>query len=130
MDRGKLLHRLAIWGPVAGYLALIFYLSSQSRIPWARLAPDYLEHGVEYAGLAVVLARALNDGLGRPVPRRTLLLTLLLCVAYAATDEIHQRFVPDRYSDIMDVLSDAVGSCLGLIVLHLAQWMRAGGDAA
>lgn len=120
-----LLHAVWLWGPLLGYGYLIFYLSSLSHIPYASEAPDYLEHGIEYFGLGVLTARALNDGLGRPVPLRTLSGALLLCVAYAASDEIHQMFVPDRYADITDVLSDAVGASLGLGALRLIQRLRA-----
>ena len=122
------LRALWIWGPVLLYLAGIFYLSSLSSIPWASVYPDSLEHALEYAGLAVLLARALNGGLGRPVPPARLFLALGLCVLYGATDEIHQRFVPDRFADITDVLSDAAGAAVGLLMLRLvmriAPWTR------
>ncbi len=51
----------------------------------------------------------------------TALLTLSLCIAYAITDEVHQMFVPDRYADVRDVLSDAAGAGAGLGLLYLAQ---------
>jgi VanZ family protein len=108
------LHALWIWVPLFAYLMLIFYLSSLSRIPWAARYPDYLEHSVEYMGLAILAARALNNGLVRPVSRRTLLIAFSLCITYAISDEIHQMFVPDRFADVTDVLSDAVGAGIGL----------------
>jgi len=112
------LSALVLWGPVAAYLALIFYLSSLSQIPWAAAYPDYLEHAVEYLGLGVLTARALNRGLTRAVPPRTLLLAFILCVGYAISDEIHQKFVPNRFADVTDVVSDAVGAGTGLLALH------------
>ena len=113
------LHALWIWVPLFAYLVLIFYLSSLSRISWASRYPDWLEHAVEYMGLAILAARALNNGLVRPVPARTLLIAFGLCIAYAISDEIHQMFVPDRFSDVTDVLSDAVGAGIGLAGLHV-----------
>jgi VanZ family protein len=118
MDGRTLLHRLWIWGPVVAYVIFIFYLSGLSQIPWGEVAPDYLSHALEYCGLAVLVARALNDGLSRAVPTRTLLLAFALCVAYAATDEFHQMFVPNRFADITDVLSDAAGASVGLLAVH------------
>jgi len=118
------LHALWIWVPLLAYLVLIFYLSSLSKIPWAPRYPDYLEHSVEYLGLAILAARALNNGLTRPVPVRTLLLAFALCIAYAISDEIHQKFVPDRFSDVTDVLSDAVGAGVGLGALHVTGRLR------
>ena len=126
----RLLHQIGLWGPPLAYGYLIFYLSSLSHIPFASEAPDYLEHGVEYFGLAVLMARALNDGLRHPVPWRTLVVALLLCVGYAATDEIHQMFVPNRFADITDVLSDAVGASLGLATLRFGQRLLSRPDVA
>jgi VanZ family protein len=112
------IHALWIWGPLFGYLVLIFYLSSLSQFPWTPRYPDYLEHALEYLGLAILTARALNNGLLQPVPARTFLIAFTLCVAYAISDEIHQMFVPSRFADVRDVLSDAVGTGLGLGLLH------------
>ncbi len=115
------LHVLWIWGPLLVYVVFIFYLSSLSQIPWAASYPDYLEHSIEYLGLAILTARALNNGLHRPIPPRTLLVAFLLCVAYATSDEIHQKFVPDRYADVTDVLSDAFGAGVGLGALQVGR---------
>jgi VanZ family protein len=116
-----LLRGLWIWGPVAAYVFIIFYLSSQSQIPWASPYPDYVGHTLEYAGLAVLVARALNDGLLRPVPPRRLGLSLLLCSSCGAADELYQRLTPDRFSDVLDLLSDAGGAALALAALWLLQ---------
>ena len=112
------LRALFLWGPLAAYLGIIFYLSSLSQVPWASAYPDYLEHGVEYLGLGVLTARALNRGLNRAIPPRTLVLAFVLCVGYAISDEIHQMFVPNRFADVTDVVSDAVGAGTGLLALR------------
>ena len=117
------LRALWIWGPLFAYVVLIFYLSSLSRIPWAARYPDYLEHSIEYLGLAILTARALNNGLLRPMPGRILLASFSLCVGYAIIDEIHQMFVPDRLADVTDVLSDAIGAGSALGALHLGRWL-------
>lgn len=122
---GGVLRALWIWGPVAAYVFIIFYLSSQSQIPWAATYPDDLSHALEYGGLAVLVARALNDGLMRPVPRHRLALTLLLCASCGAADELYQRLTPDRFSDVRDLLSDTIGAALALAALWMLQ--RAGG---
>jgi VanZ family protein len=112
-----------IWGPVLGYIALIYYLSSLSRFPWSPPYPDYVLHAAEYLVLAVLTARAFNGGLLRPVPPHILGLTFALCVLYAISDEIHQLYVLDRYGDVMDVVADAAGAAIGLAGIHLAQRM-------
>jgi VanZ family protein len=113
--------RLWIWAPVFIYVVLIFYISSLSDVSWSSSYPDQLLHAAEFLGLAILVARALNGGLLRPIQPRILLLAFLLCVLYAISDEIHQMFVPNRYADYADVLSDAVGAAIGLFAIHLTQ---------
>ncbi len=121
MNGPALARRVWIWAPLLAYLALIFYLSSRSQVPWAADYPDYLLHAFEYAGLAVLAARALNDGLVRRVPESRLRTVFVACVAYAISDEIHQYFVPGRSSDYRDVLADACGAAIILAVLWVGQ---------
>lgn len=40
------------------------------------------------------------------------------CLAVAAIDEFHQSFVPSRTSKIQDVLIDACGGMLALLITH------------
>jgi len=117
------MRRLWFWGPVIVYVAVIFYLSSLSDISVAAPYPDHILHAGEYFGLAILVARALNGGLQRPISSRSLLLAFLFCVIYAVSDEIHQMFVPNRYADLTDVLSDVVGAALGLLGLLFMQRM-------
>ena len=126
MRRSTLAHALGIWGPVVLYVGMIFYLSSQSKIPWAARYPDWIEHPVEYAGLAVLMARALNDGLRRPFRPGLILRAFLLCVACGIADECWQWFTPDRMSDVRDVINDSIGSGLALVALVLGRRLLAG----
>ncbi len=49
---------------------------------------------------------------------RTILAAMLLCFLFAASDEWHQTFVPDRYGTVQDVFIDSIGICIaGLILL-------------
>ena len=110
-----------IWGPLVAYGFLIFYLSGLSQVPWTASYPDYVAHSIEYMGLAVLTARAFNNGLLRPFSGRTLALAFLLCLGYAISDEIHQMFVPNRFADVTDVLSDAAGAAAGLLGLRFGR---------
>ncbi|MGN0655439.1 MAG: VanZ family protein, partial [Ruminiclostridium sp.] len=48
------------------------------------------------------------------------LLAIIVCVFYAAVDEIHQLFVPGRTAKITDVLIDGAGSIMGMLILRIA----------
>ena len=118
--------RVVTWGPAILYLGVIYYVSSQPQVGWATPYPDKLLHVSEYLVLSVLLARALNNGIRRPVPMGRLLLAWGLCAGYAVSDEIHQVFVPGRSPDARDALADACGAALGLLMLQAAQaaWLK------
>ena len=46
-------------------------------------------------------------------------LAILICVLYAASDEIHQIFVPGRSCRVIDILLDSFGSISGIIIYDL-----------
>ena len=43
---------------------------------------------------------------------------VLICMAYAITDEIHQIFVNGRSGEIKDVLIDTCGSTVGILLIE------------
>ena len=112
--------RMARWLAVAGWMALIFFLSSQSRLP---SPPDPLldllfkkaAHFTAYAVLAVLFHRAL------PPARWIWALAWLLTVVYAGSDEWHQSFVPGRHPSPWDVVIDACGAATGLLVVWIVR---------
>jgi VanZ family protein len=77
-------------------------------------------HVTEYAVLTALLWRALrNRQRGRVLPWdwRLAARTFGLIVAYAASDEVHQLFVPTREGRIRDVLYDSAGAAAALLLL-------------
>lgn len=117
MTARSTLRRIVVWGPLVGYLGLIYYLSSRPSVGWAAPIWDKLLHFLEYGGLALLTARALNGSIRRAIPVRRLVLAGLLVVAYAISDEIHQAFVPPRQSDWRDVVADALGTVTMLVLI-------------
>lgn len=102
--------RVQAWALVFAWMAMIFGLSAQSRLP--DLGPNLIEiqdiigHFVVYAGLAFWLARALRR---TPGVRHPLVWTVVLATLYALSDELHQAFVPNRHADPFDILVDLLG---------------------
>ena len=108
-----------LWLPVAGYMAGIFWLSSQSVLPGVSMIPDWLNydwlhHGTAYAGLAVVVRAGPRGGRLRAVGTASLVGAWTIATVYGVTDEFHQSFVPGRTADPRDLLADGVGAALGL----------------
>lgn len=44
-----------------------------------------------------------------------IVISMAICTAYAAFDELHQRFVPGRSGELTDVLIDCFGSACGIV---------------
>jgi VanZ family protein len=76
-------------------------------------------HMLGYALLAAAYFHALNRSLR--TPRTQLIAAACLVLCYAASDEIHQKFVQGRTSSIYDVLVDMTGAAIGLALLS---WIR------
>ncbi|PYI75254.1 MAG: hypothetical protein DMF04_10765 [Verrucomicrobia bacterium] len=131
---------LRYWLPIAIWLALIFIGSTDlmsaehtSRfigplLHWlyptispftilrVQLFVRKLAHVSEYAVLAVLLYRAVVHTTLKGRRALSAALVLVLCAAYAASDEFHQSFVPSRTASVRDVMIDICGATLALIL--------------
>jgi VanZ family protein len=110
---------------VAAWCGLIFVASDQPNL---RVSDDDLldlvlrksAHLAVFGVLAALVAGALAP---RGVPARSkLVVAWLTTVAYAASDEWHQTFVPGRSGEPRDVMIDAVGATAGLLLF--VAWRR------
>jgi len=122
-DRGRMmtvvLRRVSLWLPPIVYMAIIFQLSAEPN-PLPEITSrvwDKLLHATEYAGLAVLLCRALlGEGLGAIA---AVIVAALATSVYGASDEVHQLFTPGRESSVFDWFADSTGAIPGAI-LYLA----------
>jgi VanZ family protein len=96
------------WASVVVWAGVIFGLSSISVLGTDLGAVDIVlskgAHLTEYAVLGFLLLWATRrEGA-----------SLLLGIAYAASDEAHQHFVPGRHGSAFDVVIDTVGLAVGI----------------
>lgn len=102
-----------------------FAISHQPKVSIPFDAPDYFAHGVAYAGLGFLLARALAWGRLRDMTWRLALLATVLGALYGVTDEFHQSFIPGRHASVSDLVADAIGACVGACsAALLGAWSR------
>ncbi|PJA29765.1 MAG: hypothetical protein CO189_01365 [candidate division Zixibacteria bacterium CG_4_9_14_3_um_filter_46_8] len=113
------------YAPALLYAILVVCLSSipQLTAPNIGFEPgDKVLHFIEYFIFAILWYKALTIALGgRKIPIYKVL--LIYGVVFAALDETHQYFVPNRDMDFWDFLADFAGllSWIGI----LAIWRKA-----
>lgn len=112
---------LIYWLPVWLYCTVIFIQSAYPSMAHLREVPfgDKFLHSIGYALLGILFFRAFRAS--RPQTRLVVLslLSISASTAYGISDELHQYFVPYRSADVMDVLADMVGSCMGVTAYFL-----------
>ena len=56
--------------------------------------------------------------------RKNIIYTCIFCIIYAVFDEIHQIYVPGRTGKAIDVIIDTLGSCMGIAILFLNNFIK------
>ena len=134
------------WSLAAAWAAVIFFFSAQDAASSAALsnavteflltifrfdvsasapAPNFswgdlirsLAHFACFAVLGVLTSLAVRSH--RPIERRCVWIPFAICFGYAVADEIHQRFVPGRSMQLVDILVDSLGAALGILAVTL-----------
>lgn len=79
-------------------------------------------HFIAYLILGMLVVNALRrSGTNRHI---SFLLAQLICIVYAASDEIHQMYVPGRSTQVTDVVIDSTGAFLGIGIYWCASKMK------
>lgn len=74
-----------------------------------------LAHFTEYLILGFLTINMLNKN---DISKKYLI-SILICLIYATSDEIHQIFAPGRACQIKDILIDSIGSITGIYLYKL-----------
>lgn len=131
------------WIPVILWASLIFYFSTENfsfsntegflsewllrffpQISPARFMALHLvsrkaAHWCEYFVFGILLVRAQRRGDEPRLATAAIARTLVLVLAYAASDEYHQSWVPERTASAVDVAIDTFGGVCGLFWMCL-----------
>jgi VanZ family protein len=113
---------LYYWFPFIFIAGLEYYLSSKSTLPRPPFVipnMDKFEHGTIYAGMGFFAKRAFKFSNLPVLSEIPGICAILFCIFYGFSDEIHQSFVPNRETDIMDVLADSIGGIIGQWIYSL-----------
>ncbi len=104
------------------YATLIFILSSIPQPPSYIEEPgfDKIKHVIEYSILGFFTLGCFTDRNRVKI----IILVIIVCSLYGILDEIHQHFVPGRYSSSLDMVANSVGSILGVMTLRYHKKFR------
>lgn len=145
LSRKQKLYRFFSWTLVILWMTLIFYFSAQPAGESTELSSGVsvfilnifmkitsninidinifhfiirkTAHFFLYFMLGILLLNALKKG--RTIEYKTVIIAIIVCVVYAASDEMHQLFVPGRSGQLRDVIIDSLGSCAGIGIFSL-----------
>lgn len=73
-------------------------------------------HATVYFVLALLLLTISRIIFGSKKYLLSCTITILLCFIFAMTDEYHQTFVDGRTGQMMDVMIDTAGACVGILL--------------
>ena len=106
------IRRLDPWAPPLLLMAVIFVFSAQpdlnSGLGTIDLIGRKIIHATEYGLLTLLWWRALRNPLAAAA----------IAIAYSATDEFHQHFVHGRHGTPVDVLIDAIGVAIAVVLIR------------
>jgi VanZ family protein len=107
-------HRLKYFSPLVVWMAVIYYVSSipGDEIPKFELwSADKLAHLAVFSVLSLSAWLAFDHyGRSRGHSVRWIMgLSIAWCIVYAASDEIHQYYVPNRSCEWSDLAADVIG---------------------
>jgi VanZ family protein len=105
-------------------MGLLFLASSQPGVVTDARLLDKLLHAVAYLVLGALVLRATHGGV-RPLRLGPTVAAFLLTLAYGVSDEIHQLYVPGRTASVADVVADAIGAGLSIVLMGLLGALRA-----
>lgn len=140
----KFIQKYVHWLPVVIWMGLIFYLSHQPAEQSSELSSGVVEmllrillvvfpidgestylhflvrkaaHFFAYFMLSIFVMYAIRSLVTNLL--KSTFLSLLICILYAISDEIHQLYIPGRSGEVRDVLIDSAGSLSGLILYFI-----------
>lgn len=113
-------HFIRYWLPLLMYLVLIFYISSlplnnpqEKEIKKTFGVPnDIYEHLFEYGFLAILSFRLFANYKNNSISKKAIAFAILFTISYGIIDEIHQLFVPTRFFEIKDLISNSLGASI------------------
>jgi len=115
------------WGPALVWAVAIFVFSHQSQPPMGGLAADYILHFLAYLVFGLTLTWGITERFREEFTIKRTVIVLVFACLYAASDELHQSFIPGRDASLQDFFADTLGASASVWTLCLFSIRQQGG---
>lgn len=95
-------------------IGTVFNIKNQDKLNQFIKPVRKCAHFFLYLVLGILVIICFDD-----VNKKTILISIGICLLYSISDEIHQLFVEGRSGEVLDVLIDTTGSSLGVLICKL-----------
>ena len=105
--------------PVTLVMGTIFFLSHQdgSRLELPQIPYiDKAAHFLLYSLLAGTVLYSFPVYLRQYHPERAGIVTIIFCLGYGITDELHQSHIPERVASMSDLIADLSGAVITVLL--------------
>lgn len=92
---------------------IIVNIFNISNIPLISLIVRKMAHFSECLILGILMVNMLR------YYDKKIYLSIIICIIYAISDEVHQLFVSGRSCQIIDIFIDTIGSNVGVIIFNM-----------
>jgi VanZ family protein len=110
--------RFLAYGPAALWAVVVLYLGSRPHLSVPRFFIPFDKAG--HFAMYAILGGLAAFGWRRTGVPRVWLVPLLAVFCVGAADELHQRVVPNRSSDVFDWVADATGASCAFVLVTRA----------
>lgn len=109
-----------VYIPLAMYWMILFFATSLpvQKLPSVGIS-DKFAHFTAFFCLSILLNLTLIfQRKSQLLFKKAFILTLIICLIYAAVDELHQILIPGRYAEVLDWVADGLGALAGILTLY------------
>lgn len=127
------------------WMAFIFYMSNQPSTVSSAQSSGFIEYTSNLPLIGNIISKLVDINIATIVVRKSahmfsyfllcilifisiynqnqngkcLLISFIISVIYACTDEFHQLFIPGRSGEIKDIIIDSMGALISIIIINI-----------
>lgn len=109
-----------VYVPLVVYWLILFFATSLpvQKLPSVGIS-DKFAHFAAFFCLSILLNLTLiYQRKSQLLFNKAIIATIIICLVYAAIDELHQMLIPGRSAEVLDWVADGAGTLAGILTLY------------